>query len=42
MLREELTDGDIPHRTQLRERIMETWQEHLQQLSKDMSVSAII
>ncbi len=42
MLQEELTDDNIPHQTQLHERIMETWQEHLQQLSKDMSVSAII
>ncbi|PBL03194.1 hypothetical protein ARMGADRAFT_902818, partial [Armillaria gallica] len=31
-----LTDNDIPHRTQLRECIMEMWQEYLQQLSKDM------
>ncbi|PBK90596.1 hypothetical protein ARMGADRAFT_871755, partial [Armillaria gallica] len=31
-----LTDNDIPHQTQLRECIMETWQEYLQQISKDM------
>ncbi|PBK62342.1 hypothetical protein ARMSODRAFT_895744, partial [Armillaria solidipes] len=39
MLREELTDADIPHRTQIRSRVMEIWEEHLKQLSREMQVS---
>ncbi|SJL00252.1 uncharacterized protein ARMOST_03564 [Armillaria ostoyae] len=36
MLREELTDDDIPRRTQIRKRVMEIWEDHLKQLSKEM------
>lgn len=38
MLREELKDSDIPHRTTIRTRIMEIWDEHLDQLQAEMKV----
>lgn len=38
MLRESLKDSDIPHRTILRERILERLTEHMDKLKKDMSV----
>lgn len=38
MLREELKDKDIPHRTMLRKRIDEILEQHLIQLERDMSV----
>jgi len=38
MLREELKDTDIPHRTSLRERILEVWNEHLDTLQEEMAV----
>jgi hypothetical protein len=40
MLREELRESDIPGRTTIHKRIEETLQEHLDQLSRDMQVSA--
>lgn len=39
LLRQELRDEDIPHRTALRERIGVVFEEHLQQLERDMKVS---
>lgn len=38
MLREELKDEDIPHRTQVRTRILEIWDEHLDRLADEMKV----
>ena len=38
MLREELKDEDIPHRTTVRNRILEIWDEHLDQLANEMQV----
>lgn len=38
MLREDLKDSDIPHRTTIRQRIMEIWEEHLGTLSEEMQV----
>jgi hypothetical protein len=38
MLREELKDKDIPHRTTVRNRILEIWDEHLDQLANEMQV----
>lgn len=38
MLRKELHNKDIPHRTALRNRIMEIWQQHLKDLEKEMKV----
>ena len=40
MLREELKDEDIPHRTTVRNRILQIWDEHLEQLSSEMQVRA--
>jgi len=40
MLREDLKDADIPHRTTIRSRIMEVWDEHLDELEAEMSVSS--
>ncbi|KAK0437727.1 uncharacterized protein EV420DRAFT_1487004 [Desarmillaria tabescens] len=40
MLREELTDDDIPCRTQIWKRVMEIWEDHLKQLSKEMQVKS--
>ncbi|KAK6996199.1 hypothetical protein R3P38DRAFT_2477759, partial [Favolaschia claudopus] len=37
MLREELKDADIPHRTTIRKRILEVWEEHLDSLEKEMA-----
>ena len=39
MLREELKDEDIPHRTALCNRILEVWDEHLLNLGTQMGVS---
>lgn len=39
MLREELRDQDIPHRSTLRKRIEEIFDEHLIGLERQMSVS---
>jgi len=41
MLREELKDSDIPHRTTIRKRIMEVWDEHLDMLQDQMMVNFI-
>ncbi|KAF8986458.1 hypothetical protein BDQ17DRAFT_1259637, partial [Cyathus striatus] len=41
MLREDLTDEDIPHRTQLRNKIMETWDNHLNRLRDELTVSTL-
>ena len=38
MLRAELKDSDIPHRTKIRKRIMEIWDEHLNTLQQEMAV----
>ncbi|KZT25935.1 hypothetical protein NEOLEDRAFT_1199686, partial [Neolentinus lepideus HHB14362 ss-1] len=39
MLREELNDSDIPHRTTVRNRILEIWDEYLEELASEMEVS---
>ena len=39
MLRAELKDADIPHRTMIRTRVEETVTHHLKQLQEDMKVS---
>lgn len=38
MLREELHDLDIPHRSKMRDRIMEVYMEHLAMLKSDLEV----
>ncbi|KAJ7030540.1 hypothetical protein C8F04DRAFT_961485, partial [Mycena alexandri] len=38
MLRAELKDSDIPHRTKIRKRIIEVWDEHLNTLQREMGV----
>jgi hypothetical protein len=38
MLREELKDEDIPHRTTVRRHILEVWDDHLDQLAAEMQV----
>ena len=38
MLREELRDGDIPHRTHIRQRIGEIWEDHISDLEDEMKV----
>lgn len=38
MLREDLKDSDIPHRTTVREHIMATWGKHLDELQAEMMV----
>src|ERR1700676_5384888 len=38
MLRDELKDEDIPHRTTVRNRILEVWDEHLDHLAEEMNV----
>lgn len=38
MLREDLRDTDIPHRTTVRERICAMWAEHLTYLEKELKV----
>jgi hypothetical protein len=38
MLREELKDEDIPHRTTIRNRILQVWDEHLDTLANEMKV----
>ena len=38
MLRKELRDSDIPHRTTIRNRILEVWDNHLDQLANAMQV----
>lgn len=39
MLRDDLRDEDIPHRTAIRARVMKTWEQHVQLLSAEMKVS---
>ncbi|KAJ7463230.1 hypothetical protein FB451DRAFT_463925, partial [Mycena latifolia] len=36
MLRSELQDSDIPHRTKIRKRIIEVWDEYLDTLQREM------
>ncbi|KAK7014542.1 ribonuclease H-like domain-containing protein, partial [Favolaschia claudopus] len=38
MLRAELNDSDIPHRTKIRKRVIEIWDEHLSHLESEMGV----
>lgn len=38
MLRAELKDSDIPHRSKMRSRIMEVWDDHLNTLQREMAV----
>lgn len=38
MLRTELKDSDIPHRTTIREQILEVWEDHLKDLGDAMRV----
>jgi hypothetical protein len=40
MLREELQDADIPHRTTIRKRVMEIFEDYLDQLADAMQVGA--
>jgi hypothetical protein len=40
MLRAELKDSDIPHRTKIRKRVIEIWDEHLNTLQEEMAVCA--
>jgi len=42
LLRKELKDSDIPHRTTIRTRLTEVWNEHLSVLEDDMNVSQLI
>ena len=42
MLREDLNDEDIPHRTTVRNRILEIWDEHLDQLATEMQVCIML
>lgn len=42
MLRKELREEDIPHRTTIRARIIQVWEEHLEELSKGFEVCFII
>ncbi|KAJ7148503.1 hypothetical protein C8R43DRAFT_889005 [Mycena crocata] len=37
LLRAELHDSDIPHRTKIRSRIIEVWKEHLKNLEREMA-----
>jgi hypothetical protein len=41
MLREELKDSDIPHRTSLRQRILDVWNDHLDKLQEEMAVRSL-
>lgn len=38
MLREDLKDSDIPHRTHIRNRIMQLWDEYLDRLEEEIAV----
>jgi hypothetical protein len=40
MLKKELQDKDIPHRSNLRARVIEILDEHLKKVAKDMEVSS--
>ncbi|KAK7006945.1 HAT family dimerization domain-containing protein, partial [Favolaschia claudopus] len=40
MLRAELKDSDIPHRTKIRQRVMEIWDAHLDNVQAEMAVSS--
>jgi len=42
MLRKELKDTDIPHRTTIRKRVQERLEELLDTLRQDMKVSAVL
>lgn len=39
MLREDLRDEDIPHRTTIRNRILEVWDTYLETLANEMQVN---
>jgi hypothetical protein len=39
MLREELQDSDIPRRATIRRRIMQLWEQQLNQVAKEMKVA---
>lgn len=41
MLREDLKDSDIPHRTTIRARVDETLEIHLKRLEDEMQVSKV-
>lgn len=41
MLKADLMEGDIPGRTTIRKRVEEVFQEHLDQLKKEMKVRAV-
>lgn len=41
MLRAELKDSDIPHRTTLRNRILERLNEHFEKLKQEMAVCQV-
>jgi len=38
MLREELRDDDIPHRTYIRQRVGEIWEDHINDLEVEMNI----
>jgi hypothetical protein len=38
MLRDELKESDIPHRTSFRERILDAWNVYLDKLQEEMAV----
>lgn len=38
MLRDELKESDIPHRTTIRNRILQLWDEYLDQLEEELGV----
>ena len=42
MLREDLTDSDIPHRTYIRKRVIETWERYIAMLKNELNVSVFL
>ncbi|TFK17888.1 hypothetical protein FA15DRAFT_604255, partial [Coprinopsis marcescibilis] len=42
MLRSELKDKDIPHRSQIRDRVIETWGAHVEHLKGHIKVSFFV
>ncbi len=42
MLREDLTDADIPHRTYIRKCVIETWEKYIATLKSEMEVSLFL
>lgn len=40
MLRAELEDSNIPHRTMIHDRILQSWDDHLDLLEDEMAVCA--